>query len=378
MSRVTKVFGVGLLLVVILSLSFGVGYAVGSRTQSAQGLDSVAEAWNILSQDYVDKTKLDSRIMPQGAIEGMVEALGDPYTAYLDVDAYKLGLSSLEGEIEGIGAQVAIREDKLTIIAPIPDSPAAKAGIKAGDQILEIDGKSASAMSLVEAVLRIRGREGTSVQLLILHEGETDPKLIEVVRAKIKLASVRFEMKGDIAYINITQFAEGTATELSSVIQSLPDEKATAIILDLRSNPGGFLSTVVDVTSQFLREGVVVYVVNNKGERSALNVKPGAATTELPVVVLVDGFTASGGEVLAGALQDYKRAVVAGTKTFGKGSVNILRQLKDGSGLYVTTARWLTPNGHLIEGEGLQPDHVLQADEDAIQWATNYLKAGKV
>ena len=380
MSRATKIMGLCLLLVGVLALSFGAGCALGSRVQpgGALGLDTVVQAWDILFEDYVDSGRLDSSALSQGAIRGMVEALDDPYTSYLGPEDYRLALSSLEGKIEGIGAQVAIRDEQLTIIAPIADSPAAKAGIRAGDRILEIDGRSTAGMSLAEAVLKIRGPEGTPVRLLTLHQGETEPELIEIVRAEIELPSVRFEMKGDIAYINITHFSEDTDDELSPVLRSVAQGEASGIILDLRSNPGGLLPAVVDITSHFLKEGVVVYVVDNQGERTALTVKPSAATTDLPVVVLVDSYTASGGEVLAGALRDHARAAIAGTKTYGKGSVNILRQLKDGSGLYVTTARWLTPNGHLIEGEGLHPDYELELDkEDAIQWAIDYLKGSK-
>jgi len=261
------------------------------------------------------------------------------------------------------------------IVAPFSDSPAARAGIRAGDIILEINGMPTSEMSLAEAVLKIRGPEGTSVRLLVLHQGETEPEAIEIVRAEIELPSVRFEMRGDIAYINITNFSERTNEELSSPLQSITEEAATGIILDLRSNPGGALEAVVDVASRFLKEGVVVNVVDNQGKRTALSVKPGEITTDLPLVILVDSYSASGSEVLAGALQDYGRATIAGARTYGKGSVNIMRQLKDGSGLYITTARWLTPSGRLIEGEGLYPDYELELDgEDAIQWAIDYLE----
>jgi len=264
------------------------------------------------------------------------------------------------------------------IIAPIAGSPAARAGIRAGDIILEIDGMPALEMSLAEAVLKIRGPEGTSVMLLVLHQGETEPEAIEIVRAEIELPSVRFEMRGDIAYINITYFSERTNEELSLVLQSMADEAATGIILDLRSNPGGSLEAVVDVASRFLKEGVVVNVVDNQGKSTALSVRPGEITTDLPLVILIDSYSASGSEVLAGAFQDYGRATIAGARTYGKGSVNVMRQLKDGSGLYITTARWLTPNGRLIEGEGLYPDYELELDgDDAIQWAIDYLKSSK-
>lgn len=379
MSKILKIMVIALL-GLSLALSLGAGCALGTVTppSSTQGLDVVEEAWNIIFEDYVERDRLDGSKLSQAAIKGMVEALDDPYTSYLDAETYQLSLSSLEGKFEGIGAQVAVEDDQLMVIAPIADSPADKAGIKAGDIILEIDGKPTSEMSLAEAVLFIRGPRGTSVKLLVLHQGETEPEEIEIVRAEIELISVRFEMRQDIAYVSISYFSEGTDEELSPVLDIITAEAATGIILDLRSNPGGLLSAVVDVASHFLKEGVVVDVVDNQGSHTTMAVKPESVTTDLSLVVLVDGYSASGSEVLAGALQDYGRATIAGTTTFGKGSVNVLYQLKDGSGLYITTARWLTPSGHLIEGEGIDPDYELEVDgEDAIQWAIDYLKSNK-
>jgi len=373
-----KIIAIALLLVVSLALSFGAGCALGVRTPPSpgQGLDIVAEAWDILYQDYVDRGRLDASLLSQGAIKGMVEALDDPYTAYLDAETYQLALSGMEGKFEGIGAEVSVKEGQLNIIAPIGDSPAARAGIRAGDRILEIDGSSTSEMSLAEAVLKIRGPKGTPIKLLILHQDETEPEEIEIIRAEIELTSVDFEMRGDIAYISITHFSQRTNEELSPVLQSIAQEAATGIILDLRSNPGGILQVVVDVASYFVEKGEAVNVVDNQGKYSTIMIKPNKAVTNLPLVVLVDGYSASGSEVLAGALQDYNRATIAGTKTYGKGSVNILHQLKDGSGLNITTARWLTPNGHLIEGVGIEPDYELDLEEeDAIQWAIDYLKS---
>jgi carboxyl-terminal processing protease len=375
MSKILKIIVIALLVVNLAPL-FGAGCALDTRITSGsnRSLDIVDEAWDILFRDYVDKDKLDESKLSQGAIKGMVEALDDPYTSYLDPETYQTTIAGFEGKYEGIGATVAIRDDQIVIIAPITGSPADKAGVRAGDKILEIDGESTSGMSLAEAVLLIRGSQGTSVSILVLHQDETEPVEIEIVRAEIELDSVLYEMRQDIAYINITHFSEPTDGELSSALESVIAEGATAIILDLRSNPGGLLQSVVDVASHFLTEGVVVSVVSNQGKQTANLVKSKEVTTDLPMVILVDSFSASGSEVLAGAMQDHKRATVAGTITFGKGSVNILRQLSDGSGLYVTTARWLTPDGRLIEGEGISPDYELELEgEDAIQWAIDYL-----
>ena len=379
MSKTTK-FIISILLVAVVALSFGTGYTLGGRSHLGlgEGLDVVGQVWNIIFSDYVDRNQLDTRALSQAAIKGMVKELDDPYTSYLETEDYQLGLSSLEGEFNGIGAYVTIKDEQLMIIAPIADSPADKAGIRAGDIILEINGQPTSEMSLAEAVLSIRGSRGTSVRLLVIHEGETEPVEIEIVRAKVELSSTRFEMMGDFAYIHITQFSERTDKELSPMLQNIIEEGTRGIILDLRSNPGGLLEVVIDVASHFLQEGIVVNVVSNQEKLTALQVKPSEPTTDLPMVVLVDSYSASGSEVLAGALQDHGRATIAGTRTYGKGSVNVLRQLKDGSGLYITTARWLTPDGRLIEGEGIDPDYELElTGEDAIRWAVDYLTSNE-
>ena len=380
MSKVTKIKVIVLLLVVSLVLSFGAGCALGYKIPPipGQSFDTVTEVWNLILQDYVDKDNLDTSLLSQGAIKGMLEALDDPYTSYLDAETYQLASGGIEGKFEGIGAEVAVKDEQLMIIAPIANSPAAKAGIRAGDKILEVDGRSTSEISLAEAVLNIRGPKGTPVKLLILHQGESEPVEIEIIRAEIEMSSVDYEMRGDIAYIRITHFSQRTNEELSRALQLITDKTPTGIVLDLRRNPGGLLQTVIDVASHFLEEGVVVNVVDNQGKSSALTVKSTGVVTDLPLVVLVDSYSASGSELLAGALQDYDRATIAGTRTYGKGSVNVLRQLSDGSGLYITTARWFTPSGRLIEGVGIEPDYELELEgEDAIQWAIDYLKGNK-
>jgi carboxyl-terminal processing protease len=368
-----------LLASLVLSLAPGCSpiTALTGPDNAGPGLGTVSEAWDIIFEDYVEKDSLDAEALRQGAIKGMVEALDDPYTAYLDAETYQLSLSGLEGRFDGIGAAVTRRDDKIIIVEPFPDSPAEKAGIRANDEVLEIDGNSVSEMSLVEAVLLVRGPRGTPVKLLVLHDGETEPVEIEVVRDEIEIASVHFRMIEDIAYIKITDFSARTDDELLSALNSLIQENASGIILDLRRNLGGTLTSVVDVASRFLTEGIVVSVVDSQGSRTTRPVVHQEVTTDLPLVVLVDDYSASGSEVLAGALQDYSRATIAGSQTFGKGSVNILRRLSDGSGLYITFARWFTPHGRLIEGQGIVPDYQLEMEgEEAIQWAVDYLKSG--
>ncbi|MCH8864306.1 MAG: S41 family peptidase [Chloroflexi bacterium] len=380
MSKNIKLVLFSLLLLAILALAFGSGFTLGSQSSpgSSEGKAVLTQAWDFIFNDYVDQDRLDDSALSQAAIKGILEELDDPYTSFLDAESFKLGLSSLHGEIEGIGAQVGIREEQLTVIAPIAGSPADQAGVKAGDVILEVDGQPTSEMSLAEAVLKIRGPKGTAVVLLILHQNETEPVKIEIIRDKIELTSTILEMKEDIAHIRITHFSGRTADEMLPILESLAEQGATGIIIDLRHNPGGLLDEVISVVSYFIPEGVVVKIVDNQGEVTIREVTPVHLTVDLPMVVLVDGASASGSEVLSGALQDYGRAIVAGQQTFGKGSVNILRQLDDGSGLYITIARWLTPDGRFIEGEGITPDIELDLEgEEAVQWAIDYLKGQK-
>jgi carboxyl-terminal processing protease len=375
MSTSSKIVA-GMVAVILVAISFSLGFTVGRGNPAVSGnLGIIEEAWNIVHTEYVNRDTLDTDNLTRSTIVGMLAALQDPYTAYLEPEQYELGAGRLEGEFDGIGAFVGVDDmHQIVIIAPIADSPAEKAGIKSGDVIMGIDGESVSNMSLTEAIIKIRGASGTPVTLLILHSGDEEPVEIEIIRARIEVPSVRFEMEGDFAYIGITQFSERTEDELSSVLGDPEFETARGIILDLRGNSGGLLEIVIEVTSHFLEDGIITSMRDNKGKLTSFRVISGGVKVDLPMVVLVDGASASGSELLSGALQDHERAVIAGNTTFGKGSVNILHELSDGSGLYITTARWLTPDGRLIEGQGIEPDIKLElSGDDAIQWAIDYL-----
>jgi carboxyl-terminal processing protease len=373
-----KITLIVLIAVIVISVSFTTGCIIGFRTTApaqSPDLDLINQAWNAIYQNYVDPTKLDSSTLSQGAVRGIVDAVKDPYSAYLDPATYKFFQTDLQGNFEGIGAQVNMNQDNQPIVvAPLENSPAAKAGIKTGDIILAVNSKSTVGMSLTEVVLNIRGPAGTTVTLTILRPDETTPVEIAVVRAQIDVASVKWEMKGDIAYIKITEFSQTTNDELNKALESIDLNNTTGIILDLRSNPGGLVTAVVDVASHFIKSGVVITLVDNKGNKTSDSVNPNGIFTELPMVVLVDQYSASASEILAGALKDYKRARIAGVTTFGKGSYNINIPLKDGSDIYLTIGRWLTPNGQLIEGKGIEPDDVLTiTGDDEIQWAIDFL-----
>ncbi|MBI4233085.1 MAG: S41 family peptidase [Chloroflexi bacterium] len=321
-----------------------------------EALRPVWEKWVALYRQSEGRAALDTAKASQGAIRGLLEALADPHTEYIDPQRYRLEAQDFQGSFEGIGAEVYNQGGKL-ILNPLSGSPAEKAGIRAGDMVVEINGASTEGFSVLDAVRLIRGPRGSKVTLTVLHLSETQPVPIEILRGVITLESVHWNMTNDsLAYVRISSFYENTDQALESKLKEALVKGAQGVVLDLRNNPGGYLSVVVDVASHFLREGLVVYEVDGVGKRRDWKVHKVGVTTDLPVVVLVNQFSASGSEVLAGTLQDHERARVVGTKTFGKGSVNLLRPLSDGGGLYFTSARWYTPKGRLIEGLGLEPD----------------------
>ena len=367
-----------LLLAVALASPLGAGCSLLSVQDGPElDLTPLEEIWEIMQERYVEPGELDVEALVQGAARGMVNALDDPHSAFMDLSHFQMFTSGLEGEFDGIGAYVGENDGHITIIAPIPGTPADEAGIRSGDIIMGVDDESTIGWSVQDAVNVIRGPRGTSVRLLILHEGDTELVEIEIIRADIEVPSVYLEMQGKIAHITITDFTERTGDEFSTVLDEIAAQEATGIILDLRDNAGGSLSAVVEVASQFLDEGVVVSVINNKDSKTDYSVKRTGEVIELPMVVLVNQFSASASEALAGALQDYGRVVIAGTTTYGKGSANNLYQLSGGSGLYLTTARWYTPNGRIIEGEGIEPDFPLDLEEvDPVEWAIDYLSNG--
>jgi carboxyl-terminal processing protease len=375
MSNTNKII-ITLATLLIIGLSFGAGLLFGLSEPYSQGTGPgiIDQAWSKILTEYVDHDEINTETLSHGAIMGMLQALDDPYSSFLNAEEYTIYSTDFQGTFEGIGAYVGIREDKLTIIAPIADSPAEKAGIKAGDIILEIDGEPVENMSFAEAILKIRGPKGTRLNLLISREGESEPFIIEITREEIEMASVRLEMKGDLAHITISEFTERTGQEMGEVLQNIDENTTKGIILDLRGNPGGILDAVVEVASYFLDEDIILYIKDNDDNitlTARMDVTP---VIDLPMVVLVDSASASGSEVLAGALQDYDRAVIAGTQTYGKGSVNQFIVLNDGSAILLTISRWLTPDQHLIEGQGITPDIELEVTgDDAVQWATDYL-----
>ena len=331
------------------------------------GGDELEEAYEVLAYAYTrpDDERLDVYELNIAAIRGMVGALADPYTAYLSRDDLMMDQSDLEGSFHGIGAYVGTNSEGYPIIiSPMENSPAEAAGILAGDIILEIDGLQANTISLQESILRIRGPEGTPVELLIKHLLEDDPERVVIVRGTIPIDSVYFEtLDDDIYRIRINLFTRRTPSEVESVLEDIIEQGARGVILDVRQNPGGLLKETVQVADIFLDGGLILIEMEKDGTRTDWTANSGGAALDIPLAVLVDAHSASGAEVLAGALQDRGRAQLIGMPTFGKGSVTRLNPLSDGSGLYVTFARWFTPDGDVIEGFGIEPDILVSFTE---------------
>ncbi len=380
MSNTTRLL-IAMAIIIVVVISFGAGYFVRAQIPVTYpaGLDKIAEVWDHITKEYVDPAAINTDNMSASAIEGILKALDDPYSTYLDKNSYERFSTSLQGNYEGIGAYVSMVSGNITITSLIPGSPAEAAGLQAGDTIEAVDGQSLAGVNLMEAISLIRGPEGTSVNLTVRHEGTAAPVAVTITRAKLEVPSVMMTWQGDIAIMTITQFTKTTPDEIIPYIQEInANTNARGIVLDLRNNPGGLLAAVVDVASHFITDGLIVEVQSNIGTIARYEAETFEDTTALPMVVLVNHASASGAEVLTGALQDHDRALVAGETTFGKGSVDNLYRLSDGSGLYLTIMRWLTPNGRLIEGQGITPDvHLDLTGQAAIDWAVGQLTGGK-
>lgn len=321
------------------------------------------EAWHIVESDFYGRQSLDYKNMTYGAIEGMLESLGDPFTTFVEPTQHRLEQDAYQGKFGGIGALMGTDADGRVIISSLLDGgPAERAGLRAGDVVLAVDETDISGYSIEEAVILIRGPVGTTVRLRIERPGEPEPLVFEIVRQEIDLPTVNWRVLEDgIGYIQITMFSEATPQELRRALEGLRGESAGSVILDLRGNPGGLVDSAVAVTGEFLRGGLVLRERTSSNEETRYSAPLGGKAVDWRLVVLVDGGTASAAEIVAGAIQDYQRAPLVGRRTFGKGSVQSIHELSDGSSVHVTIARWLTPNGHEIDGHGLSPDVVVEA-----------------
>ncbi|MFZ8862854.1 MAG: S41 family peptidase [Thermocrinis sp.] len=370
-----KIFGVAL-------ITFALGFIVGFASQGKQSEDEYkylrmfTDVLRIIKENYVEPVSTKDLIY--GALNGMTKSL-DPFSTFFTPKQYESFKQETQGEFGGVGIEIGMEKGRPVVISPIEGTPAFKAGIKPGDVILEIDGEDTSNMSLIDVVQRIRGKVGTKVQLTIYRKGMEKPMKIELERALIRIESVRWTTLGDVGYIKLSQFNENASVQVERALKELTSQRIKGIILDLRNDPGGLLSEAVNVADLFLPEGkLVVYTRGRNGETQKYFArrKP-VVPDDLPVIVLINKGSASASEIVAGALQDYKRAIILGEKSFGKASVQNIIPLEDGSALKLTVAYYYTPLGRLIHNRGIVPDVQVAMDEkqeEALQEAIRQKK----
>lgn len=348
--------------------------------------------WQRLERDYYDKTVIDPQKLVNGAINGMVQSLGDPYTVYLPPKDNKEFKQGLAGKFEGIGAQLGMKSNQIIVVAPIDGSPAQKAGIKSGDAILKVDGKPTLGWTLNQAVEKIRGPKNTNVVLTLEKKADnkTNSKTVDVTitRDTINVKSVYGWVKDvkdieniritksmkdigekKIMYLRLSQFGDSTNKEWITVINDLyykysRDKDLKGVVLDLRNNPGGYLNDATFIASEFIKDGTIVYQDKGGGtDKIAFSVSRGGILLDVPVMVLINKGSASASEIVAGALRDHKRGKLIGEQSFGKGTIQEAEELDGGAGLHVTVAKWLTPKGEWVHGKGLTPDILVSVDQ---------------
>ena len=374
------------LIVVTSTALFTSGFAVGHLTARPEALPRLGlpldsgdarptaadeklmapfwEAWDLVHEEYVEQPVDDSKLA-QGAIRGMIAALGDPYSSYMSPTEYEIAVADQSGELEGIGAYVEGAGDYLRIVSPFPGSPAEAAGLRPGDLVVQVDGEDMAGLGEVEIISRIRGPDGTTVRLAIQREGETELLEFDIVRAQIHIPSVESKMlEGGVAYVKVNDFGDKTTPELKTALQDLLAQKPAGLILDLRNNPGGYLDTAIEVVSQFIAEGLVMRERFGDGRERMYEALRHGLATEPPLVVLINHGSASASEIVAGAIQDAQRGTLVGEQSYGKGSVQNWRDLRgDNGAVRVTIARWLTPNGRSIHELGITPDVIVEMTE---------------
>ena len=334
-------------------------------TETYEELKTFTEVLAHIQKHYVEEVK--TKDLVYGAIRGMLATL-DPHSAFMPPDVYKEVQVETKGEFGGVGIQIGIKDNRLTVIAPIDGTPADRAGVKAGDFIIKVNEESTKDMTLVDAVQKMRGPKGTKVTLTIQREGAAEPMVFVLTREIIKIESVRSKMlDGNMGYIRVTQFQDQTARDVSAALRKLREQKMQSLILDLRNNPGGLLTSAVEVSEQFVGPNrLIVYIKTREGRKDDyVSHNKEQQPDDYPIIVLVNEGSASASEIVAGALQDWGRAVVVGVQTFGKGSVQTILPLGDGSGLRLTTAKYYTPKGRSIHGVGINPDIVVKGKQTA-------------
>ena len=340
------------------------------------------EAWNIIHKDFYGLVP-DNKTLTYGAIRGALKLLNDPHTVFIEPRATQQQNEQLRGDFQGIGATVNQVNDQVVIVAPLPGSPAEKAGIKAGDVILKVDDKDVKGMNVDDVVALIRGPKGSTVHITIQRAGQNNPLQFDIVRDTIQLPSVIARIQeGNIGYVRLTIFGEKSKDEVVNAVNDLKSKGAKGFIFDLRGNPGGYLQSAIDVASQFIKDGPVAFERGKDGKDQEFDASGNGVWTDGPLVVLIDKGSASASEIVSGAIQDRKRAILLGDTTFGKGSVQSVHELSDKSSIHVTIAEWLTPTKRQISGKGLTPDIAIPISPDdqkagndtQLQEALKYLK----
>ncbi len=350
-----------ILLVFLLGITIGLSrsHKVSARSNNIyEELKVFTDVLGLLQKEYVEET--NSNELMYGAIKGMLETL-DPHSAFMPPNMYKEMQEETKGRFEGLGIEITIKEGILMVVSPIEDTPAFKAGILAGDQILKIDGDSTKNLTLMDSVKRLRGPKGTKVTITIMREGFVKPRDFILTRDVIPVRSVRHELlEKQYGYIRLSQFQEKTEGELDKALKALEEESKGSmkgLVLDLRNNPGGLLDQAVKVADRFIESGLIVSMEGRREDQKMKFFAHSQGTiARYPLIVLVNGGSASASEIVAGAIQDHGRGILVGTQTFGKGSVQTIFPLKDGSGVRLTTARYFTPNGRSIQAKGIIPD----------------------
>ena len=360
-----------IVLIIALFAAVMMGASVGVKVQAFQTetyekLKIFDEVLYLIQTNYVDDVNVQDLIY--GGINGMLKTL-DPHSSFMPPDLYQEMQTETRGNFGGLGIQIGMRDDQLTVIAPIDDTPAFRAGILAGDSIVKIDDKSTKDMTLTEAVKLLRGPKGSKVTITVMREGFTEPKDFTMTRDIIEIKSVTHQMLLDkIGYVRLRQFQENTADDLEAALKDLEDQDVEAIIMDLRSNPGGLLNSAVEVADKFLEKGkLIVYTEGRKSNQDMRFVAHEEFThPNYPMVILVNHGSASASEIVAGALKAHSRAVLIGTQTYGKGSVQSVIPLSDNSGLRLTTAKYYTPDGQSIHEKGITPDIIVPLNKPVI------------
>ena len=346
-----------LVVIFVMGVLMGTGMARYSQAdnETYDKLKIFSEVLSLVQKNYVEE--VSSKDLIYGAIKGMLSNL-DPHSSFMTPEMYKEMQVDTKGEFGGLGIQIGVKDKMLTVIAPIEDTPAYKAGIKAGDKIVKIDGVATKDMTLTEAVEKMRGPKGTSVTISVYREDFGKPKDFKITRDVIKIKSVKSKiLDSDIGYVRISQFQEKTDEDLQKALKEFDEKGVKSIIIDLRNDPGGLLNMAVDVSGEFLPSSkLVVYIKGRNGEKDEFFTNNSTPHTTQPMVVLVNEGSASASEIVAGCLQDWGRAVIMGTQTFGKGSVQTVIGLSDGSGLRLTTAKYYTPKDRSIQNTGIKPD----------------------